>query len=294
MSLRTPKRALIVAVLSLVVGLLALPSQGASGGDAPGSFGELVMDIQRMLTELGYRPGPVDGAMGERTGQAIRRYQSNTGLRVDGHPSESLRQHLLVTTGRAAPGGAPAVGEGQAAAAPREVAWQGRTVVDALLRMAPSGASASRQRLAKGTELHVIRRQGAWLEVRVPSSGAEGWVQQASVRSLDRQAAAPAKKKSGGFFANLSRGIARLLGGSRDEPQDQGNVTVGIRGLAPEDLAATVPDPAQVEKMEGFRADRDAAYRFAGAEQLTAQTVEYFEPAGAGSVGPATSGGRED
>lgn len=293
MSLRTPKRALIVAVLSLAMGLLPPPSQGASGGDAPATFGELVTDIQRMLTELGYRPGPVDGAMGERTRQAIRRYQSNTGLHVDGHPSEGLRRHLLVTTGRTPAGGAPAAG-GQAVAAPREAAWQGRTVVDALLRIAPSGASTSRQRLAKGTELDVIRRQGAWLEVRVPSSGAEGWVQQASVRSLDRQAAAPAKKKSGGFFANLSRGIARLLGGSRDEPQDQGNVTVGIRGLAPEDLAATVPDSAEVEKMEGFRADRDAAYRFAGAEQLTAQTVEYFEPAGAGSVGPATSGGRED
>ena len=73
---------------------------------ATNSFQQLILDIQRMLTELGYRPGPVDGAMGDRTRQAIRRYQSNTGLPVDGHPSESLRQHLRVTTGSAAPAGA--------------------------------------------------------------------------------------------------------------------------------------------------------------------------------------------
>ena len=289
-------RSLIAAVLSVTLCLLAPVSHGASSGAAPTSFKHLVMDIQRMLTDLGYRPGPVDGAMGDRTRQAIRRYQSNTGLVVDGHPTEGLRQHLLATTGRAAPESAPEPAGAQTAGAgtPRKAAWQGRTVSDSLLRIAPSGASTSRQQLAKGTELDVIRRQGAWLEVRVKSSGKEGWVKQSSVRAVTDQAAAPSKKKSGGFFANLSRGISRLLGGSRDEPQDQGNVTVGIRGLAPEDLAATIPDPAELDEMESYRADRDAAYRFAGEEQLTAQTVEYFEPAGTGASAPATSGGRED
>ena len=101
------------------------------------------------------------------------------------------------------------------------------------------------------------------------------------------------KKESGGFFANLSRGISRLLGGSREAPRDQGNVTVGIRGLAPEDLAATIPDPGELEEMEGYRADRDAGYRFAGVEQLTAQTVDYLEPAAASSEAPTTGGGRD-
>lgn len=293
-------RHLIAAVLSIALCLLAPVSQGASsaGDAAPTSFKQLVMDIQHMLTELGYRPGPVDGAFGDKTRQAIRRYQSNTGLVVDGHPSASLRQHLRVTTGSAAPAGTQSGAGGQAATpkAPRKAAWQGQTVADSLLRIAPSGASTSKQRLAKGTPLEVIRRQGAWLEVRVKSSGSEGWVKQSSVRAAAETASAPAasKKKSGGFFANLSRGISRLLGGSKDEPQDQGNVTVGIRGLAPEDLAATVPDSAELDKMEGFRADRDQAYRFAGEEQLTAQTIEYMEPAGASSSSPATSRGKDD
>lgn len=264
---------------------------------APGSFRQLVTDIQRMLTDLGYRPGPVDGSVGERTRQAIRRYQSNTGLVVDGHPSARLHQHLRVTTGTAAPQSASeSAASTQAATAKskRKAAWQGQTVSDSLLRIAPSGASASKQRLAKGTQLEIIRRQGAWLEARVKSSGSEGWVKQVSVVAVTETAPASSKKKSGGFFANLARGVSRLLGGSSDAPEDQGNVTIGIRGLAPEDLASAIPDPGELDKMESFRADRDQAFRFASEEKLTAQTVEYMQAAGAGSSGPAVSRGRDD
>ncbi len=294
-------RILLVSVLSVALWLVALPAQAQTASSSPqgsqNSFQQLVTDIQRMLTELGYRPGAVDGAVGERTRQAIRRYQSNTGLAVDGHPSESLRQHLRVTTGTAGPKSAPGSGASTQAASEaskRKAAWRGQTVSDSLLRIAPSGASASKQRLAKGTQLEVIRRQGAWLEVRLTASGTEGWVKQVSVRPAAKAAAAPAKKKSGGFFANLARGVTRLLGGSSQAPQDQGNVTVGIRGLAPEDLMAAIPDPGELDKMEGFRADRDQAFRFAGEEQLTAQTVEYLRAAGSGSKSPAVSAGRDD
>lgn len=302
MANRCTSRYLLVGVLSLALCLLAPLSHGASSTSdaAPASFKQLVMDIQHMLTELGYRPGPVDGSFGNSTRQAIRRYQSNTGLAVDGHPSESLRQHLRVTTGSAAPAGtqAGAANKAATAKAPRKAAWQGDTIADSLLRIAPSGASSSKQRLPKGTQLEVIRRQGAWLEVRVKASGSEGWVKQSSVRAAtETTAAASSKKKSGGFFANLSRGISRLLGGAKEEPRDQGNVTIGIRGLAPEDLAATIPDPGELDKMEGFRADRDQAYRFAGEEKLTAQSVEYIEPVGtrgASGSAPAASGGRDN
>ena len=262
------------------------------------TFRQLVTDIQRMLTELGYRPGSVDGSYGQRTRQAIKRYQSNTGLRVDGHPSEDLRQHLGITTGVVAPKSATASGEGSAAAGAgrsnRKAAWQGRTVSDSLLRIAPSGASASSLRLAKGTTLEVIRRQGAWLEVRVKSSGSEGWVKQVSVVAVGGTAAPPRKKKSEGFFANLARGVSRLMGGSPDPPEEQGSVTVGIRGLAPEDLVSAIPDPAELHKMESYRANRDQAFRFAGEEQLTAQTVEYIQGAESGSSSPNRSGGRNE
>jgi peptidoglycan hydrolase-like protein with peptidoglycan-binding domain len=272
-------------------------AQTTSGAtqNAGNSFQQMVLDIQRMLTELGYSPGPVDGAMGERTRQAIQRYQSNTGLAVDGHPSEALRQHLRVTTGSAAPASAStgsAVAQPAAQPGTRKAAWQGQTISDALLRIAPSDSSVSRQRLAKGTELAVIRRQGAWLEVRVEDGGAEGWVKQVSVRAAET-ATAPSKTESGGFFANLARGVSRLLGGASETPQDQGNVTVGIRGLAPEDLASAVPNPGELDKMESFRADRDQAYRFASAEKLTAQTIEYIPDPDAAAPATGGSGGRD-
>jgi SH3-like domain-containing protein len=297
------KRLLHVFIFSVALCAFVPTSQGqtASGSTqaSPGSFQELVMDIQRMLTELGYRPGVVDGKMGERTRQAIRRYQSNTGLPVDGHPSPALHQHLRVTTGAATPAASTAGASTGAATeeSKRKAAWQGQTVSDSLLRIAPSGASASKQRLAKGTRLEVIRRQGAWLEVRLADSGAEGWVKQASVRAVTDTASAPStssKKKSGGFFASLARGVSRLLGGSSDAPQDQGTVTVGVRGLAPEDLASTIPDPGELDKMESYRADQDQAFRFAAEEQLTTQTIEYLQAAGTAEQTPAASGRRED
>jgi SH3-like domain-containing protein len=276
----------------------AQAESGAAATLAPATtFRQMVTDIQRMLTELGYRPGSVDGSYGQNTRQAIKRYQANTGLPVDGHPSEALRQHLGVTSGAVAPKVATSGGASAAAGtrkSNRKAAWQGRTVSDALLRIAPSGSSASSLRLAKGTPLEVIRRQGAWLEVRVKSSGAEGWVKNVSVVAVGGTASAPPKKKSEGFFANLARGVSRLMGGSPDPPEEEGSVTVGIRGLAPEDLARAIPDPAELDKMESYRADRDQAFRFAGAEKLTAQTVEYIQAAGGGSSSPAPSGGRDE
>lgn len=285
-----------VLYVALCVAALSPQAQTASGSTeaAPASFQEMVSDIQRMLAELGYRPGTTDGRMSDRTRQSIRRYQSNTGLPVNGHPSPALHQHLRVTTG-AAPVAASAGASTQAApeTTKRRAAWRGEVVSDSLLRIAPSGASASKQRLAKGAPLEVIRRQGAWLEVRVKGSGAEGWVKQVGVRVVEDTAAAPKKKKSGGFFANLARGVTRLLGGASDEPQHQGTVTVGIRGLAPEDLATTIPDAGELEKMESFRADRDQAYRFAVEEQLTAQTIDYLPGADA-NIGGATGSGRRE
>lgn len=294
-------RYFVVVTLFFVLGWMAPVSLAETGSTptstAPATFTALVMDIQRMLTELGYRPGPIDGKMGDRTRQAIRRYQSNTGQPVDGHPSPSLHQHLRVTTGAVAPAASTA-GAGAESTTERselKVAWQGQVISDALLRIAPSGASSSRQRLAEGTRVDVIRRQGAWLQVRLADGGAEGWVKQVSVRPVTETASASSKKKkSGGFFASLARGVSRLLGGSSDAPRDQGTVTVGIRGLAPEDLASTIPDPGALYEMESFRADQDQAFRFAAEEQLTTQTIDYLEAAGADAAtqSPGASGRR--
>ena len=50
--------------------------------------------VQRVLNDLGYSAGPVDGLMGGKTRNAIRAYQTDNGLPASGEPSRSLYEHL--------------------------------------------------------------------------------------------------------------------------------------------------------------------------------------------------------
>ncbi|MGH6932883.1 MAG: peptidoglycan-binding domain-containing protein, partial [Dongiaceae bacterium] len=55
--------------------------------------------VQRELSAKGYQPGPIDGMAGARTSAAIRRYQADNGLVVDGRVSLQLLNHLRLITG---------------------------------------------------------------------------------------------------------------------------------------------------------------------------------------------------
>lgn len=54
-----------------------------------------IREVQRRLSELGYRPGPADGAPGRRTHDAIRQYQRDNRLVVNGQITQKLVAHLL-------------------------------------------------------------------------------------------------------------------------------------------------------------------------------------------------------
>ena len=54
----------------------------------------LVKNIQTELTRLQYGPGPVDGVVGPQTAGAIRNYQAEEMLPVDGKPSHELLRRL--------------------------------------------------------------------------------------------------------------------------------------------------------------------------------------------------------
>ena len=60
----------------------------------------LILDIQELLTELGLYHGPLDGIVGAGTGRAIRIYQDQTKLLVDGRATPALLKHLQ-TVGQA-------------------------------------------------------------------------------------------------------------------------------------------------------------------------------------------------
>jgi peptidoglycan hydrolase-like protein with peptidoglycan-binding domain len=55
---------------------------------------EIVAAAQRLLRELGHIPGAADGLLGPRTRAAIRSYQSDHGLTVDGEVSGTLLESL--------------------------------------------------------------------------------------------------------------------------------------------------------------------------------------------------------
>ncbi|WP_419902716.1 peptidoglycan-binding protein [Kiloniella sp.] len=51
-------------------------------------------ELQRRLRDVGYDPGPIDGLPGERTLRAIRSYQSDFGMEVDGLVSREILEDL--------------------------------------------------------------------------------------------------------------------------------------------------------------------------------------------------------
>jgi peptidoglycan hydrolase-like protein with peptidoglycan-binding domain len=53
-----------------------------------------IIGLQEELQAHGYKPGPVDGVLGARTKQAIRQYQKDAGLQVNGVASKELLDHM--------------------------------------------------------------------------------------------------------------------------------------------------------------------------------------------------------
>ncbi|MDR1661465.1 MAG: peptidoglycan-binding protein, partial [Azoarcus sp.] len=72
------------------------PAAATSSTAAPPPTGDpRIQEAQQLLTGQGYTPGPVDGLMGNRTREALRRFQKDKGLsvsgKVDARTLEALR-----------------------------------------------------------------------------------------------------------------------------------------------------------------------------------------------------------
>lgn len=127
--------------------------------------------------------------------------------------------------------------------------------------------SATLAKLAENTRVDVLGRKGAWSQVKA-SGGQTGWVRMMSLKpEASAQQAAPAT-------ANPLGALGSLLSSGRTA--NTATVTTGVRGLSEEDLQNAQANPAEVEKMQKFRADKNAAEAFAQRGKLAPNKVDYL------------------
>jgi hypothetical protein len=117
--------------------------------------------------------------------------------------------------------------------------------------------------LAEKAQVRVVSRQGGWMKVE--SQAASGWVRMLSIRM-----ASNADARSG------DSGVGALFNVARTGSSGTA-VATGVRGLDKEQIQNAKPNPAELEKLSGFRADKGAAERFAeGRPALQQQPVDYL------------------
>jgi uncharacterized membrane protein len=90
----TPRECCISGVKQAKGGLPSVPWQGSASASTFRMDSATVAEIQRLLSRLGYDPGPADGAVGPRTRQAVRAFQRDSGLLADGALRSSLLDRL--------------------------------------------------------------------------------------------------------------------------------------------------------------------------------------------------------
>ncbi len=145
---------------------------------------------------------------------------------------------------------------------PLVVAAEPATVIRATeLKQAPATDSATVAELAENTAVDALERQGGW--TRVKAANGEGWVRMLSLRFGGTTAAKPA-----------ATGLSQLFNVARTGTSGT-QTTTGVRGLDADQITAARPNPAELAKLEGFAADRDAAASFAAQGKLGAKPVDY-------------------
>jgi Putative peptidoglycan binding domain len=154
--------ALMVASVAELLDALTPSMPPGSAAAAPGgaraavwtSPAAGVAGVQRGLIRLGYATGPVDGRAGPLTRAAVRAFQGDVGLPVDGEPSAALLARLQAAGGA---GGPPAAGREE-----RHRGRDGGGRVGARPRVSAGGGSVFGELLAitSDDELTAIVAQG--------------------------------------------------------------------------------------------------------------------------------------
>lgn len=119
--------------------------------------------------------------------------------------------------------------------------------------------------LSAGAKVDVLRRVGAWSEVK-SADGKTGWVRMTVLKFGTDNVPAP---KHGGLGV-----LNELLSAGR--ASNNATETTGVRGLTEEDLQNAQANPAELDKMEKFSVTADSAKKFANGSKLSVNKVEYL------------------
>jgi hypothetical protein len=132
------------------------------------------------------------------------------------------------------------------------------------LKKDPGTDAATVATLDEGMAVDAGERRGAWTRVKAPAG--EGWVKMLALRY-----GAQGTAKQG------DSGISQLFNVARTGSSGT-QVTTGVRGLDADMIKAAKPNAAELTKLDGYAATKDASARFAEEAKLQAQPVEYPKP----------------
>jgi hypothetical protein len=129
------------------------------------------------------------------------------------------------------------------------------------LKASPAADAKSVVSLPANSQVDVVTRQGAWVQLRSGSN--TGWAKLFDVRAASSGAA---PSKGGGNAIAETLGLATGTRGS--------TVTTGVRGLDADMLSKAVPNAQEYAIFETYAVTKEQATVFAKAGRLDARTVE--------------------
>ncbi len=92
-----------LSLLAAVGVSVAAPAALAQNRTARERQKKMMRTVQRMLRDVGYDPGPIDGSRGGKTASALSSFQRDRGLKRTGTVTASTLQALSATSERRAP-----------------------------------------------------------------------------------------------------------------------------------------------------------------------------------------------
>lgn len=144
---------------------------------------------------------------------------------------------------------------------------QALTVRATDLKAQPFSDAATITRLVENLKVEVLGRKVSWMEIKTPANS--GWVKMLSLRF---ESGTPAAKNDAGALKSLYNLATTGSSGS--------TVSTDARGLDEYKLSNPSPNPRALELIRNYALTRQDAEKFAKAEKLNMQRLDYRNAAG--------------